>query len=1255
MSCKNKQDKIDDLKSKGISTRQATDIVDKIAKMTLGQKETVMRHPYTNAMVLLNSIGVNAYLNKVVLNKISKENDTYVLTGVREDGKSYTMRLGSEGYTVDLNNGIKLDRDKLDVLINDFEYLNNTNGYENLVTDMLNDPTKIVGMAEELAKDTDVVLNEGYKNQLIGNLQSIVGPLKDMQAQVNIHLNKREKELHGQVVLTGKNVDVWIADNVDGRTKSKLETYVHELYHAVTSYALKSNDPKFQWVKRQIADVREEFLDKISAEKLVELSAKEVGEVPLTLEQANSILDYVSNRSTGLEEFVAHAMTNKPTMRALYTIKTDKKEEHPDLVSKVIAMIRNAIELVTRKLTKAPKTNNDYEQMVWLVNKLTTTHQKHAEKRKPIVIENILSYVSHIEESIVGYYTNYSKKQEDKIFTLPKNANSFQKGLYLGKLTYNAMFNEQSKRILETSLSGRGSIFHPESTISTAIRDMSTSDAQQDLAEYMGLMSQQIDQGRKFRDTVTRIAINKAFDRELDQTEWELISDVLLDTDAGLLLDVYDDKLLDLMDQNNLNSEIQKYENAIKKTSNNKDYNYYKYQMKGLADYMVIGSADIAQLLNARNIAKKLNADKVDTVSEQLVKDIDILTSLYALKKVGQEKRDRVKLLMSDQPNGIGTVLAYQQGIRNKAEEELFPTEADKVHMIKGHTAELYADDRELIAAPMTERKRLEQQGWKFVKKLTRHELDRNQVEVGQFITNTQVKQSFNTIAMRMTDKHRVGTTITESYGMTGHAEDTKALAKADITKLIKLQAKIVEEQKNGTYKRENSTNNLLPLQNIIGDTVDFRYVMLKKDKKNLLGMDRRANHVLGKTYANMYDKSTSAVFNDKMMEIIKKDAKENYVEDRRIGKNLKEYIEVKKDSHNKEVKDLWNILPDKIKRENPNGIVVRRDLMYSYLGFRDMSLGGSDFVKRLHPTVQYAIHIGEKLWQEIIRITKADIIIRMPSVILGNIWSNLLIPIMMGENPVEVTKLTLEGVRELTEYVKGIKQLVDIEAKEAAGIATKEDLRRKNTIKENLDKSAVKDLVDAGFYTSIVEELETEVEDKGLIARFLNDKLESTPRIVRDGLNLLYLTENSLPFKLISVATQYSDFSARYAQYHLSVRRGIDKDKALKQARDYYVNYHKPNGRFLEWANQMGFVMFTKYFTRIQKAIRDYGTTHPLKALLFITGQYAYIGDVGDITDQSLLVKDLSILFYNPFEAPLNVITPSGYEWMRDSIKAIS
>jgi hypothetical protein len=57
--------------------------------------------------------------------------------------------------------------------------------------------------------------------------------------------------------------------------------------------------------------------------------------------------------------------------------------------------------------------------------------------------------------------------------------------------------------------------------------------------------------------------------------------------------------------------------------------------------------------------------------------------------------------------------------------------------------------------------------------------------------------------------------------------------------------------------------------------------------------------------------------------------------------------------------------------------------------------------------------------------------------------------------------------------------------------------------------------------------------------------------------------------------------------------------------------------------------------------SVKHQARNHPLKLLLAIAAQEWVIGDVEDITDQSILTKDIGKMFNSPADSFMRVITP--------------
>jgi hypothetical protein len=83
-----------------------------------------------------------------------------------------------------------------------------------------------------------------------------------------------------------------------------------------------------------------------------------------------------------------------------------------------------------------------------------------------------------------------------------------------------------------------------------------------------------------------------------------------------------------------------------------------------------------------------------------------------------------------------------------------------------------------------------------------------------------------------------------------------------------------------------------------------------------------------------------------------------------------------------------------------------------------------------------------------------------------------------------------------------------------------------------------------------------------------------------------------------------------------------------------------------------MGFVMFTKYAKRIQRAITKGAVKHPVNFMVSFLGQEFTGVDVDDITDQSLFTKEWSNIWYDPIDNLMRAITPTLGEVAFDAVK---
>jgi len=321
---------------------------------------------------------------------------------------------------------------------------------------------------------------------------------------------------------------------------------------------------------------------------------------------------------------------------------------------------------------------------------------------------------------------------------------------------------------------------------------------------------------------------------------------------------------------------------------------------------------------------------------------------------------------------------------------------------------------------------------------------------------------------------------------------------------------------------------------------------------------------------------------------------------------------------------------------------------------------------------VKHIIRLTEMIWSEIMKITKLNIVIKTPDVLLGNIMSNLMLSVQMGMNPYKVLKMQLEGMRALGDFLQQEKDVIALEMEQKklrlqkAGSVRDAKMERVkneiNRIKGDMKASPIKDLMDAGLYQAIIEDINVEdLKATNRVSRRIHEKTEKLPQMAQDAIDQLYLTDRTSIFKMMTQATQMSDFVARYALYnHMKsatdkhgARKNTDQ-QALNTVIDSFIYYGAPDSKVLQYMNDMGLVMFTKFFLRIQKVLKNAAKGHPVEFLTSILAQEMLDMDVEDVTDQSIFTKNYGAIWHWPHENLMEAMTPQGPEFVDDVLNRV-
>jgi hypothetical protein len=273
--------------------------------------------------------------------------------------------------------------------------------------------------------------------------------------------------------------------------------------------------------------------------------------------------------------------------------------------------------------------------------------------------------------------------------------------------------------------------------------------------------------------------------------------------------------------------------------------------------------------------------------------------------------------------------------------------------------------------------------------------------------------------------------------------------------------------------------------------------------------------------------------------------------------------------------------------------------------------------------------------------------------VLVGNVISNLAYSVMTGHSFTEVMKLTLQYCQNLTSYLKTQKHVFAIQHKQEIGTATRFDLQKLDALNKKLEENPVHPLMKAGLFQAIIEDVDSsKTETLGGISRKLKETTlyKKSPSWLKEVTRQMYMAEGTLFYDTIFQATQYSDFVARATQYQLEMKkRGLkpgdkttaDKENALiSELLEAFVNYDKPSSSIEQYLNDIGLVMFTKYFKRMQRVIRQQVVKRPISTLFFALSQMNIV-DVDDPLEQNIFSKNYGAIWHSPIDNLISAFSP--------------
>ena len=650
-----------------------------------------------------------------------------------------------------------------------------------------------------------------------------------------------------------------------------------------------------------------------------------------------------------------------------------------------------------------------------------------------------------------------------------------------------------------------------------------------------------------------------------------------------------------------LNSEIKAVESAL-------GDQVMANRAKDLAWYMVSGKGSKGLAKNARLIVSGFNTGEVVDESDARINLVDAMVSLYAVSYTNPGDKARITTIakreLKNKTNGIDTLIKFHKDLAQTAKDTLFvdnPTSA-----IKGFVPEITNPNREVrIALNDVDAKLFKDQFYKEVKTLTKDPLDKTTTAPRLFLTEEANIQRVVSGTIELVSTNRKGTVV--NLGST--FSNTVKAVNASFNQLPSYDP------------RKSKEPSMIPSYNTQNEVTGFNYEMSGKNRDVLLERNNDFAQLLGAYAATNFNKVTVPQQNNRVVDAAYEDYKENF------SKNPRAYVTVGPNTTDIGLREVWAMLPESTRKHitetwGKDGMQVRNDVLLTMFGYRKYSINQSfdklgetkSTFEKLYTGIMSELFgnnakirgvQGERAWQEGVRLMKDIIVIRNVKTMLANTMSNAMLLMAHGVSTTDIVKDTLLSVRSGLQYRRDMATLLSAQQKQRAGVGDFNQLEQVILkAQDSLARNPLASFIEEGMMPTIVEDVEVETDHYSYKSKLQTKVDEATsiiPKSVKTAAKWAFVSPDTPLYKLLTNATQFSDFSSKYVMYKYYTTKAKDKmghDEAIQTASDNFVNYDIPTAKGLQYLNDMGVVMFTKYNIRIQKALFQLMKKRPATAM---------------------------------------------------------
>lgn len=1174
---------------------------------------------------------------------------------------------------------------------------------------------KVKEVLHKLMEYDTVKIGSEQAKALEDALTTIVDPVVRAVPEMQIMLNKEAARNNGLFQVTEDGAKVKLSVGVTAQNYNQMsaaEKYVHEMVHAATHFAMKYAKQEVAGTVNRLIDLRDEAMKVLTVDDMMpEITMNE----KLDREIAQARLDYIN---TDLEEFLAYAVTNENVRKKLETLEVyKKKEKDQGIVSKILGFLSDMVNLALAKVRSEPRSMTGNALAMKLMKELMSANNRAERKYTETKLDQLNDKITELEskwEEWVDKAKDYSMKKV--LSPKPINGSKMDNIIWTAANLRELMFNKDMRGPLEQTLRGMG--LGVTGVTQSVLNTMSEDDDHGQRVVDIMMWSGQVERDREGMAGTIGGLINEGFEKlKVKEKHRQAIYKMVKD-DTLMLLDEYGDGLAELVkDEAKLEEELGKLNKELKAKADPKRINMYERRIDDLVNYMLTGEGTLITAPNAEAIAKNVGTPDVDVnVGQDLIDLIDKIVSLKNLRKTSDINKEVIVEMLETDMDGMKVVREMQRGAELQVKERMG---YDAINYHKGNIREVYDDAVTVAVAPLKEAKEMLAKGYTEVVKLPRAEALKELGEpMAMYISKDMIRQKHNRTTFRYTGEKQEGHTVFEDLMKSGTY--TKELLKEMRSRLKTAQTTATLNAIVG--EKQDLDNVLRPVYDSTGRVVDYRYNVTMENKMKYMGLELDGIEGIARTWAHEVDVRESGDVNKAAFQEVVYQMGKDYRMGT-TGFSQHEYVALSKHSKNPLIREYMKILPKDVKgwlKELENAeidgdkkvteelaerftgvgwhelnkiekeqlrrvlgrgeIFVREDMLYNLMGVRDMSVINAPLVKHAPRELKTILLKVENFWKEIISLFKVNIIIKTLDVIRENVVSNILYSIQTQQMPWTIMAEYKRGWDALGKFVEDEKALRKAMAKLVLDKDNKRLQMEVARIKDDMAQSPIKPLIDAGLYSHIIEDLNVDnFKSSSRVVNWMNDKMEGAPEIVKNGVNWLFMTEKTKGFQIIQSLTAKSDFIARYAQYTFGMQKAAKDIRAkkgrpateqemkeiekvlLRSVRDEFVNYNKPDSPFLQYLNDMGVFMFTKYALRIQRIAHNMISKHPIRFTAALLAQEALESATGynpsDTAESILFHKGMAgSWLYNPGVDDVleQLATPAAYVYARDLAKIL-